>query len=128
MPNCKFLPAALALALCLSPAAQAASSTPDGRISVQQVIEMLERAPTDPVASQLLTAYLAGVGETAASMLEFAADTPLGVCEGRMQLSAAAARKAFDAGAGTPSDWQHTAATPVLLDDMLRRANCRLVK
>jgi len=124
----KLLPVTAALTLSLTLQAQAASSTPDGRISVQQVIEMLDRAPTDPAASQLLTAYLAGVGETAAGMLQFAVDTPLGVCEGRMQLSAATARKAFDAGAGVRADWGNTAATPVLLDDMLRRADCRLVK
>lgn len=128
MPIRTLLSLPLALTLCFSLDAHAASSTSDGRISVQQVIEMLDRAPTDPVANQLLTAYLAGVGETAASMLQFAAHTPLGVCEGRMQLSANEVRKALDAGAGVRADWTDTAATPVLLDDMLRRANCRLVK
>lgn len=128
MPAFKPARLALALLLCLPTASHAASSTSDGRISVLQVSEMLDRAPSDPVASQLLTAYLAGVGEAAASMMDFARDTPLGICEGRMQMSAAAARKALEAGAGLRADWNETAATPVLLHDMLQRANCRPAK
>jgi hypothetical protein len=128
MPLCKPARLALALLLFLPNAAHAAPSTSEGRISVQQVSEMLERAPTDPAAAQLLTAYLAGVGEAAAGLLDFAQDAPLAICAGRMQMSATTARAALSAGAGPKAQWNETAATPILLRDMLQRANCRLAK
>lgn len=123
-------PASLILALLLFPpaAANAASSTSEGRVSVQQVREMLDRAPDDPAAQQLLTAYLAGIGEAAAGLMDFARDTPLAICAGRMQMSATTARAALSADAGPRAQWNDTAATPILLRDMLQRANCRVSK
>ena len=58
----------LALAACLTQPVLAAPSTDRGQISVAQVREMLEAAPSKPQARQLLVAYLAGVGKPRACL------------------------------------------------------------
>lgn len=119
---------ALALLLFLPSAAHAAPSTSDGRISVLQLEQMLDRATTDPVAGQLLTAYLAGIGEAAAEMMELGTQAAAAGCRRPMQMSAESARLAIDAGAGRRTGWSETAATPILVRDMLRRAGCGVVR
>ncbi|MDX7324768.1 hypothetical protein SJ307_22845, partial [Providencia rettgeri] len=61
-----------AFALGLATASMAAASTAKGQISVTQVMAMLDQASSNPTAGQVLTAYLAGVGETAAIIIDLA--------------------------------------------------------
>ncbi len=111
--------AALAALLLAVPPAAAAPSTPRGQISVAQVQDMLDRAPTDKTAQQVLTAYLAGIGE--------AADTTLSMggapCRTPMSLSAADVRAAIGTAGGQEAT--AVAATPIIVRDMLARAGCR---
>ncbi len=121
----RFTPSALALlsvtaALLAPPAARAASSTSHGLISVAQVMQMLEQAPTDRTAQQVLTAYLAGVGEAAGVVAE-AGNTS---CRTARSLSAADVRQAIGAAAAKPGSTE-VAATPLIVRDMLERAGCR---
>ncbi len=102
------------------PTAQAASSTTRGFVSVIQVMQMLERAPTDRTAQQVLTAYLAGIGETAGVV----ARVGNSACKASLSLSAADVRQAI-AAAAAKEDSAETAATPLIVGDMLDRAGCR---
>ncbi len=98
----------------------AASSTSRGQISVAQVIEMLDKAPTDRVAQQVLTAYLAGVGEAAG----VAVDIGRASCARTLNLTADHVRQAISASVGKP-DVAETWATPLIVRDMLARAKCK---
>lgn len=111
------LAAWLALVLTAAPAA-AAPSTAQGQISVAQVQEMLERAPANPAAQQVLTAYLAGIGETADATL----GTSGASCRKPMSLSAADVSQAVRAAGGASA--ATVAATPIIVRDMLARAGC----
>ena len=107
-------------------AGSAQSSTSRGQISVAQVRAMLDQAATNPTARQTLTAYLAGAGETAGWLLDAAADQGLKLdsCTRRLSLDDKAARQALETG--TSSGAAETAATPLIVRDMLKRAGCRL--
>ena len=114
---------ALVLSACPMLAAQPAGAVPStarGQISVSQVIQMVEGASSDGIARQLLTAYLGGVGETAG---RFVSLRP-GSCEKPLSLDAGRVRQllASDVDAGRQAE---TAATPIILRDMLNRAGCR---
>ena len=87
---------------------------------------MLDQAATNPAARQVLTAYLAGAGETAGWLLDAAADqgAPLQSCTRRLSLDDKTARQALQASAPGPA--AETAATPLIVRDMLKRAGCRL--
>ncbi len=106
----------------------AAPSTQRGQISVSQVRDMLEQARTNPTARQVLTAYLAGVGETAGTMIDAAGQNAAQflACKGRLSLDDTAARHALERAAPNANVWAETAATPLILRDMLKRANCRV--
>ncbi len=103
----------------------AAPSTAQGQVSVAQVIEMLDKAPTERVARQVLTAYLSGLGEAAGVLLTAGSDARLARCSKALSLSDAQARQAL-AAAGRRKDRNEIAATPLLLNDMIKRAACRL--
>ena len=123
MPHCLARPAAtlaslVALLLATAPAG-AAPSTANGQISVAQVQAMVDRAPTDKTAQQLLTAYLAGVGEAADVTLSMGGAS----CGTPMSLSAADVRQALRTAGG--QDPAAVAATPIIVRDMLSRAGCR---
>jgi hypothetical protein len=105
--------------------ALAGASTSRGQISVTQVREMLDQARTNPTARQVLTAYLAGVGETAGTLMDAARkDAPQAACKGRLSLDDKAALRALESAAPDPALWAETAATPLILRDMLKRAGC----
>ncbi len=111
--------AALAALLLAVPPAAAAPSTPRGQISVAQVQDMLDRAPTDKTAQQVLTAYLAGIGETADATLSISGAS----CRTPMSLSSADVRTAIRTAGG--QDAAAVAATPIIARDMLARAGCQ---
>ena len=117
--------ALLALSLGLALPAQAAPSTPDGEISVAQVVDLLERSPTDNAARNAAMAYLAGVGETTGLLVaEAGRRAPASItCIRPLALSSAAVLAALSRVEKGTRD--KTAATPILVDDMLRRAGCR---
>jgi hypothetical protein len=103
--------------LLLASPAPAAPSTASGRISITQVRQMLDKAPTDRTARQVLTAYLAGVGEGASAIADMG-DLP---CRSPLSLDAASVRRAI----GGRKDGSDVAATPLIVRDMLVRAGCR---
>jgi len=117
--------ALLALSLGLALPAQAAPSTPDGEISVAQVVDLLERSATDNAARNAAMAYLAGVGETTGLLVaEAGRRAPASItCIRPLALSSAAVLAALSRVEKGTRD--KTAATPILVDDMLRRAGCR---
>lgn len=81
---------------------------------------MLDEAPADRTAQQILTAYLAGVGEAASAVLHRSGVS----CKAAASLSAGDVRHAIGAAAAG-SDPAETPATPLIVQDMLDRAGCR---
>lgn len=113
------------VALSISPAL-AAPTTSTGRISVTQVMEMVQRARGDATARNTVVAYLAGVGETAGLMVSEAVArgaTPL-KCTQSFNLSEDVALAALSAGAPDTASWAETPATPIILADLFARAGC----
>jgi hypothetical protein len=102
----------------------AAPSTSRGQISVAQVMEMLEKAPTEKAAQQVLTAYLAGVGETASMVAGTGGALPIG-CKSVLTLNDRNVRQALAASGNVSAE---TAATPLIVRDMLSRAGCNFSK
>ena len=117
-----------ALALLLLPmAAQAASSTSKGQISVAQVLDMVTLAKSDPAARTTVIAYLAGVGEATGLMMSEAQQRgaePVH-CTNSFNLDENVAVAALSAAAPDQSAWTETAATPIIIADMFSRAGCR---
>ncbi|MGV3577009.1 MAG: chlorophyllide reductase [Devosia sp.] len=104
----------------------AAPTTSTGRISVTQVMEMVQRARSDATARNTIVAYLAGVGETAGFMVSEAVvrgATPL-KCTNSFNLSEDVALAALSAGAPDTASWAETPATPIILADLFARAGC----
>ncbi len=113
-------------ALCIASPALAGPSTSQGQISIAQVMEMLDKAPTNSTARQVLTAYLAGLGETASAMVDAGKNSALPLtCKSRLQLHASAVRRALEAVPPTTHRWDETPATPVIVRDLIQRAGCR---
>lgn len=113
------------LALSVAPAI-AAPTTSTGRISVTQVMEMVQRARNDAAARNTIVAYLAGVGETAGLIVSEAVvrgATPL-KCTNSFNLSEDVALAALSAGAPDTASWAETPATPIILADLFARAGC----
>lgn len=108
-----------AAAVTLATPSRAAPSTSRGLISVAQVLQMLDKSPTDPTARQVLTAYLAGVGEAASAV------TSMGgaMCRAPLSLSADSARQALKTVAAR--DMAETPATALIVKDALNRAGCK---
>lgn len=100
-------------------AANAQASTDAGAISVAQLALMLDQASTDQAAQQVLTAYLAVVGETVGAVVD-AGGAP---CKRPLALTARQVRKAISTATEEPQASQ-TAATPLIVRDMLTRAGC----
>lgn len=111
--------AAASAVVTMSPSS-AAPSTSRGLISVAQVVQMLEQAPTDRTAQQVLTAYLAGVGEAAGAVASMERAT----CRTSLNLSAATVGQALSSAAAA-QDAAETPATPLIVRDMLDRAGCK---
>jgi len=122
MPLTRTLPVTIAgWASCfvLAGAANAQTATETGAISVAQLVQMLDQASTDQATQQVLTAYLAVVGETVGAVVD-AGSAP---CKRPLGLSAKNVRKAISAATGEPQA-SRTAATPLIVRDMLLRAGC----
>ncbi|MBS0246681.1 MAG: chlorophyllide reductase [Proteobacteria bacterium] len=105
-------------AASLAAPALATPSTTDGHVSIAQVMHMLDTAPHDRMAQQVLTAYLAGVGETASIM----AGMGDAICRTTLSLSAENVRRAVSVSAAR--NQAETPATHVIVQDMLERAGC----
>ncbi|WP_315837544.1 chlorophyllide reductase [Bradyrhizobium prioriisuperbiae] len=127
-PRAIVLTVLLCAALPILPAAATSASTSRGQVSVTQARAMLEQAAGNPTARQVLTAYLAGIGETAGTMIDAEKQqaTQVLACKGRLSLDDKSALQALETSAPNAALWAETAATPLILRDMLKRANCRL--
>jgi hypothetical protein len=101
----------------------AASSTSKGEISVTQVVEMIREAPKNPAAKQVLVAYLLGVGETAGMLLNA---SPVTACKSTLRLDSLGVRYVLETAVPDRSRWQETAATPLIVKDLIARADCRV--
>ncbi|MEO5807064.1 chlorophyllide reductase [Devosia sp.] len=113
-------------ALLAAGPAQAAATTSKGQISVAQVMEMVDLSKTDPMARNAVIAYLAGVGE--ASGIVFAQGRQRGStlqCGKTISLSEDTAVSALTAAATERANWTETAATPIIIADMLARGQCK---
>ncbi len=117
----------LAAMACLALALPAAAtpSTSAGEISVAQVVDLLRRSPTDNAARNAAMAYLAGVGETTGLLIrEAGLRAPKSIaCTRPLGMSSAAALAALSRT--DKARWKETAATPILVEDMMGRAGCR---
>eukprot|EP01035_Chromulina_nebulosa_P012067 gene12067-16098_t len=110
-------------ALVVPFAAHALQSTATGRISVGQVMEMIEKAGTSPIARQTLVAYVAGVGEAAGVIVDTIGNGSRTVsCQKSFSLDTGAVRAALEAGAPHQDSWSQTPATPLIVADMVKRA------
>lgn len=116
-----------ALLAATPPAAHAAATTSSGQISVAQVIEMTTLAGSDPRARMTLIAYLAGVGEATGIMATEAQNRGAKAlhCRASFSLDDNAALAAVSAAVPDRAKWTETAATPIIIADMFRRADCR---
>lgn len=116
-----------AAAIFMQPfAAAALPSTAKGQISVGQVMEMIEKAGTNPVARQTLVAYVAGVGEAAGVVVETIGNGDSFACKTAFKLDTGSVRAALQTGAPRQSTWAETPATPLIIADMVKRAGCRI--
>lgn len=111
---------AFAAAISAASSSMASPSTSRGLITVAQVMQMLEKAPADRTAQQVLTAYLAGVGEAASAVISMGR----AACQTSLSLNAANVRQALKASAAG-QDTAETPAKPVIVKDMLNRAGCK---
>lgn len=114
-----------AIAVLLPGSALSAPSTSAGRISVAQVLELIEKSASDSAARQTLIAYLAGIGETAGLLFaeEAVVRAALVSCQRAMVLTPEHVRLAVSEATG--SALSETPATPIILEDMFERAGCR---
>jgi hypothetical protein len=117
--------ALLMLSFGLAMPAEATPATPAGEVSIAQVVDLIERSPKDSAARNAAIAYLAGVGETTGllvaeagrrSSVSITCARPLGISSNAALAALSRADKA---------KWNETAATPILVEDMLSRAGCR---
>ena len=118
--------AALALfALSVAPV-MAGPTTSEGRISVAQVMEMMQRAPRDAGARNTALAYIAGVGEAAGFMVSQAIAKGVAPpkCTRKLSLSEDSLLAALSAAAPDTASWAETPATPIILADLFARAGC----
>jgi len=126
MTSFKIVIASAAIAVSMMPlAAKALPSTATGQISVGQVIEMIDKADTSPIARQTLIAYIAGVGETAGAIADTTKGSRTISCKKAFSLGTESVRAALTAGAPRQANWAQTPATPLIVTDMLKRAGCR---
>lgn len=112
------------LVTVFSQPALAASSTSSGQVSVAQVVEMIEKSGSDRSYRNIALAYFSGVGEAAGVLMQEAASKGISMeCSAPLELSTDHAMAAVTAGG--EGNWQETAATPLILADMLARAGCK---
>ena len=121
------LAATVLLAFAVAPAMAETPSTSTGRVSVAQVMDALDRAGSDDKAAQLLTAYLAGLGESAGILLSAtnAEGKPYVTCERPVALDDKLVRAVLKKAAPDKAIWTETAATPLIVSALVSRAGCR---
>lgn len=103
---------------------KAASTTSAGEISIAQVADLIQRSAADNAARNAAIAYLAGVGEATGLLIKEAGGRATGsiTCARPLGISSESALAALSR---TDKDkWGETAATPILVGDMLARASC----
>lgn len=118
---------ALSLVLLGATAGHATPTTSKGQISVAQVLEMVDLAKSDPAARMTVIAYLAGVGETAGILLSEAQQRgamPMS-CSKSFNLDETVVASALTAAVPDQAGWAETAATPIVVADLFKRAGCR---
>ena len=105
--------------------AQAMPSTAAGEISIAQVVDLIQRSSTDNAARNAAMAYLAGVGEATGLLVKEARTRASDgiICARPLGMSSDAALAALSRT--DKARWQQTAATPILVNDMMARAGCR---
>ncbi len=115
----------LTLSLGLALPAGATPSTPAGEISIAQVVDLIQRSPKDSAARSAAIAYLAGVGETTGLLVAEAGrrSSVAITCARPLGISSVAAISVLSRA--DKATWNETAATPILVEDMLSRAGCR---
>lgn len=118
LPSKPFVTATLAIVVLVASPVTAQNAQNKGAISVAQVMQMLDQAPTNRIAEQVLTAYLSGVGETAGVVVSIGGVS----CQELLDLSAHDVRRAL---ASASQGGDGAAATPLIVRDMLARAGCR---
>lgn len=116
-----FAVASGALAFMSSPAFAAAEPGP---ITVGKVLELFDTIDSDPEAGKLLFAYLSGIGETTGALISISnAEGPSVNCNKDLFLDGDSVRAALlRAGGDEP---EKRAATPIIVEDMLARAECK---
>ncbi|MET2826936.1 chlorophyllide reductase [Mesorhizobium shangrilense] len=109
-------------------AAAALPSTAKGQVSVGQVMEMIAKADSSPIAKQTLIAYVAGVGEAAGVIVDTigSGGSHLVSCKNSFRLDTGTVRAALQMAAPRQSSWSETPATPLIVADMVKRAGCRI--
>lgn len=89
-------------------------------------MEMAGKAKENPMAMQVLMAYLTGVGETAGILLS--AKGPNGqayvTCRGELSMDESAMVAALEGAAPDAASQAVTAATPVLVNVIMMRGKC----
>lgn len=103
--------------------ADALPSTAKGQVSVAQVMEMIAKAESNPVAKQVLVAYVAGVGESAGAILGTMSRKGSVSCSRSFSLDTDSMRLAL--GTSEQASRAQTPATPIIIADMIKRAGCR---
>lgn len=121
--KCTIVTAVACLGFTLT--AKAMPSTAAGEISVAQVVDLIQRSSTDNAARNAAMAYLAGVGEATSLLIKEAGVRTAGkiTCARPLGISSDAALSALSQT--DKALWKQTAATPILVDDMMGRAGCR---
>ncbi|KRB26828.1 MULTISPECIES: hypothetical protein [Mesorhizobium] len=114
------------VAFALPVAAVALPSTAMGQVSVAQVMEMIARVDSSPIAKQTLVAYVAGVGEAAGVIVDTIGGSHMVSCKTALRLDTGSVRAALETGAPSRSNWSETPATPLIVADMVKRAGCRI--
>lgn len=118
---------ALAAAAVLCPNADAAPRTPQGRVSVAQLMEAIDLSPRDAAARELLVAYLSGMTETAVALNGVAkAQTGKALFCGQGQASVGGAEVAAWLRQAAPDkrSWERTEAAPILVRRLLQQRPC----
>lgn len=114
-------PSCLAMALALAPPL-ATAATAASALSVAKVLDLFDTVESDPEAGKLLFAYLSGVGETAGILVEMAGQYGASLsCTSALTLDGDTVQSALRRAGGAPETRD---ATPVIIEDMFRRAGC----
>lgn len=105
----------------------AAGPTAKGQVSVAQVMDMVERARMEASARETVTAYFAGIGETAGFLLaaQGADGRPFVTCSKRIAIDAASMVEALAEAAPDRAQWGQVAATPILVNVIVSLGECR---